>query len=253
MQANCSMNQAINLTPITPIRSQPSHRSEMVSQLLFGEGVKTGNTQDEFVEVQAMYDGYTGWVQQRQLTPVEALPANWQIATHASSIMINGAGLMIPAGSQVPMPGTHSVGNYQLQVFEQFEAPAATGADKIILLAQQYLGASYLWGGKSNWGVDCSGLTQTVYKMAGLFLPRDAWQQAEKGEALGFLQEAQPGDLAFFDNAEGRITHVGIMLSPRQILHASAQVRIDDIDSQGIIHSGTGHRTHRLRILKRYL
>ena len=124
--------------------------------------------------------------------------------------------------------------------------------DNIYKVSREYLDVPYLWGGKSRCGIDCSGFSQQVYKQFGIKLPRDAYQQAEQGEVVGFLLEVQPGDLAFFDNEEGRITHVGIMLSHDQIIHASGKVRIDKIDNQGIINSETGLRTHRLRIIKRY-
>lgn len=119
-------------------------------------------------------------------------------------------------------------------------------------VAKGYLDVPYLWGGKSKCGIDCSGFSQQVFKEFGIQLPRDSHQQAELGEVVGFLLEAQTGDLAFFDNEEGRITHVGIMLSHDEIIHASGKVRIDKIDHQGIINAETGLRTHKLRIIKRY-
>jgi gamma-D-glutamyl-L-lysine dipeptidyl-peptidase len=118
--------------------------------------------------------------------------------------------------------------------------------------ALKFLDTPYLWGGKTACGIDCSGFSQQVFKQFGIKLPRDSYQQAEAGEVVGFLVEARCGDLAFFDNEEGRITHVGIMLSNDQIIHSSGKVRIDKIDSQGIINSETGARTHKLRIIKRY-
>lgn len=125
-------------------------------------------------------------------------------------------------------------------------------AENIRGVAMQYLDVPYIWGGKSKCGIDCSGFAQQVYKTFGIKLPRDSYQQAELGEMVGFLMEVQTGDLAFFDNEEGRITHVGIMLSHDEIIHASGKVRIDKIDNQGIINAETGARTHRLRIIKRY-
>jgi cell wall-associated NlpC family hydrolase len=125
-------------------------------------------------------------------------------------------------------------------------------AERINQIARKYLDVPYLWGGKSLCGIDCSGFCQQVFKQFEIKLPRDAYQQAAYGEVVGFLQEVQCGDLAFFDNEEGRITHVGIMLSTNEIIHSSGKVRIDKIDHQGIINSETGARTHQLRIIKRY-
>ncbi len=113
--------------------------------------------------------------------------------------------------------------------------------------------APYLWGGRTFWGIDCSGFTQLIYKIAGLQLPRDAWQQAEIGETIDFLNETKLGDLAFFDNENGRITHVGIMNGQGEILHASGKVRIDLIDSYGVFNETKGKHTHKLRTIKRMM
>jgi cell wall-associated NlpC family hydrolase len=119
-------------------------------------------------------------------------------------------------------------------------------------IAFKFLNTSYLWGGKSVFGIDCSGYAQMTYKFLNNQLPRDAWQQAEQGTLVNFLQEAQCGDLAFFDNEEGRITHVGILLNDHEIIHSSGKVRIDKIDTDGILNLETKQRTHKLRIIKRY-
>ena len=125
--------------------------------------------------------------------------------------------------------------------------------DEAAKLAQKLLHTPYLWGGRSPGGMDCSGLVQVVAKVVGLPLPRDAYQQAEEGRTLHFLHEVRAGDLAFFENEEGRITHVGILLDQERIIHASGEVRIDRIDHQGIFHGGQKRYTHPLRLLKRVL
>ncbi|MFL5753049.1 MAG: C40 family peptidase, partial [Bacteroidia bacterium] len=122
----------------------------------------------------------------------------------------------------------------------------------IVGLACQFLNAPYLWGGRSIMGIDCSGFTQLVYKLNGYKLPRDAYQQAELGTPLSFVEEAEAGDLAFFDNEEGRITHVGIVLSDQRIIHASGKVRIDKFDHYGIFHSDRRKYSHLLRVIKRF-
>ena len=133
--------------------------------------------------------------------------------------------------------------------------PAAVkqDAETIKQVAFKFLNSTYLWGGKSVFGIDCSGFTQSVYKFLNISLLRDAQQQATQGELIGFLQEARCGDLAFFDNEAGQIIHVGILLSAHEIIHAAGKVRIDKIDNEGIVHAQTGQRTQRLRIIRRYI
>ena len=126
-------------------------------------------------------------------------------------------------------------------------------AKTIKQIAFTFLNSTYLWGGKSVFGIDCSGFTQSVYKFLNIHLLRDAEQQATQGYLVGFLQQAHCGDLAFFDDEEGRIIHVGMLLNDHEIIHAAGKVRIDKIDTEGIINADTGLRTQRLRIIKRYV
>lgn len=134
---------------------------------------------------------------------------------------------------------------------QSFEYNGEFIQNDILTTANHFLNAPYLWGGRSLFGIDCSGFTQVVFKIHGKKLNRDASQQAKQGETVAFRSAALGGDLAFFDNEEGRITHVGIMLNNDQIIHASGKVRIDLIDDHGIIHKETGRYSHKLRIIKR--
>jgi cell wall-associated NlpC family hydrolase len=130
---------------------------------------------------------------------------------------------------------------------------AVKDRELILSSAYTYLHSPYLWGGRTPFGIDCSGLTQMAYRFGGIDLPRDAWQQAELGNALSFIDESEPGDLAFFDNKEGKITHVGLLLEDNRIIHASGQVRIDPIDQTGIYNKDLKRHTHKLRVIKRIL
>ena len=135
----------------------------------------------------------------------------------------------------------------------KFDGPTTTGfttKEKLVGNALIYLNTPYLWGGRSPFGIDCSGFTQVVYRLQGISLPRDAYQQAEIGTTLSFIEESEPGDLAFFDNNEGKIIHVGIILENNHIIHASGKVRIDRIDQQGIFNKEKGQHTHKLRLIK---
>jgi cell wall-associated NlpC family hydrolase len=138
-------------------------------------------------------------------------------------------------------------------IFSPYNVNHACTAEALEIVAKQFLGTAYLWGGRTVFGIDCSGFVQMVFKLFNINLPRDAYQQAEVGEDVGFLAEAKTGDLAFFDNEQGKITHVGILLSPQSIIHASAIVRIDPIDQAGIVSSSSGLRTHQLRTIRRII
>ena len=137
-----------------------------------------------------------------------------------------------------------------------FETTAPTRgrdlSESIVNCAKEFLNVPYLWGGKSFFGIDCSGFTQIIYKIHGIKIPRDAYQQAEIGDALTFIEEAKPGDLAFFENKEGRIHHVGIILADQKIIHAHGKVRIDSLDSTGIFNKDQNKHTHKLRFIRSY-
>ena len=247
----------ICLVPVAPLRSEPSHRSEMVSQLLFGELCEPLETNGDFVKVKMHYDNYEGWCQSAQLTNCDhseqsknVLAGEW-----SNSILINGTAAMIPFGSSISfLQETKTcVKDVTIEYSGAFILPTeyARTEESIKRVTDKFLNTPYLWGGRSVFGTDCSGFTQLVFKCFNIYLHRDAAHQATQGEAIGFLQEAQPGDLAFFDNSEGKIMHVGILLNAHTIIHSSGKVRIDSIDNIGIVNSDNGKRTHQLRVVKR--
>ncbi len=254
------MSFVMPVVAVSPMRKEAAHRSEMVSQLLFGELAAVLETSGDFVRIHTLYDDYEGWCQQSQLIFFDESPAmqdNRLSKGWSSVVKVNGDHMMIGAGTPLNLFS----GNMLLMPGFQFEYDSASWQvdkakfteEQIAAIARQYLHTAYLWGGRTVFGIDCSGFSQQVFRHFGIRLPRDAYQQAAIGETIGFLQEAHCGDLAFFDNPEGKITHVGMMLSADTIIHASGQVRIDPIDNMGIVHAQTGKRTHQLRIIKRYV
>lgn len=253
------MSYVIPIVAVCPMRLQPSHRSEMVNQLLMGEPATILETDTDFFKVQSLYDQYEGWCQKSQLAVLEELPSNGQSSLlskdHSSIVMVDNTPMHVSAGTPLQFLTDHAWGGYTFHYTGSiWDATNTVFNEKTVLdRTELYLNTPYLWGGRSIMGIDCSGFSQQVYRFFGRSLPRDAYQQAALGESIGFLQETRCGDLAFFDNAEGKITHVGILLSPDTIIHASGQVRIDPIDNMGIIHSKTGMRTHSLRIIRRYI
>lgn len=250
------MEQQICAVTVAPLRREPTHRSEMVSQLLLGELVSCLEFSGDFVFIQNKYDGYTGWCQKSQLLPLTSA-----ISTTGAEQL--SSGYVAPAtwkGFPVHVPLGAPVGNLldnQLSDFFYNGSVHCAGSlpfvsENIIDHVALYHQTPYAWGGKSIFGIDCSGFCQQVYRFFGKKLPRDASQQALVGEMVGFLEEVRCGDLAFFENEEGTITHVGLLLNNKEIIHASGKVRIDDIDQWGIINRDTGQRTHTLRLMRRY-
>lgn len=255
------MPAAVCLLPVVPMRKEPSHRSEMVSQLLFGEYAEAGEEKAGFIYIQCDYDGYEGWVQQTQLTLTdvkEKLRPQAYTAGFATPVAKNGVLLHVPyatpvftqAGADFTIAGASFT--YLMQPQQTWKVGELRLAEETLAAAYQpYLNAPYLWGGKSVWGTDCSGFVQQVFKLFGVKLMRDAYLQAGQGKAVSSLVEAKLGDLAFFQNEKGRVTHVGIVLNGGKIVHASGQVRIDAIDDEGIVNSEARRQTHRIHSIRR--
>jgi len=241
----------ISLLPIIPLRAEPSSKSEMVSQLLFGEKYKILHQQPNWVKIENESDKYIGWINDSQLNIIsenEWLNLTDPIIVNTfpfHTILVNGLPMYISPGSILYAKNIFKITGFNFEIDFQHHTLSFEN------LAKQYLNSPYLWGGKTPWGIDCSGFTQIVFKQFGINLKRDAFQQAEQGEVLGFLAEAQLGDLAFFDNEEGKIIHVGILLNNETIIHASGRVKLDKIDNHGIINSETKKYSHKLRIIKR--
>jgi len=245
---------------IVPLRLEPNDRSEMTSQVLFGEHFKILEQTEKWSRIEMGYDGYTGWIDNKQFrsiaqsdytkladtAPVLNADLIEYIATPDNHLM------SIPIGAAVTFLDTSSL-NTDNFVFEGLKASGITSKQNIVQTAFMYLHSPYLWGGRTPFGIDCSGFVQIVYKLNGYSLLRDASQQATQGEALSFIEESEPGDLAFFDNEEGRIIHVGIIMEDNHIIHAHGKVRIDRLDHLGIYNIDTKRHTHKLRVIKKII
>ena len=245
---------------IIPLRFEPSDRSEIVSQLLFGEHFKVLEKLNQWFHIELEYDGYQGWIDSKQCQLITEnqykLISDQPILLNADLIeyITNPQNILIP----IPLGASisfleHSAINTNALVFDGTKTTAIKDKANLINTAYMYLNAPYLWGGKTPFGIDCSGFTQMVYKLNGYKLLRDASQQALQGEPLSFIEESEPGDLAFFDNEEGKITHVGIMMENNYIIHASGKIRIDRLDHLGIYNPETNRHTHKLRVIKKII
>lgn len=237
------MEKGICNISVAPLRAEPSHQSEMVSQILFGESVDFLETNGSFSKIRMHFDQYEGWVDTKQISEIpEADLENrkTKLITEPFRFYDSGIGkILISAGSEIPF-------EHEIEVF-----PATR--EGIAETVKMFLNVPYLWSGRSFFGIDCSGFTQLVFKVHGIQLRRDAYQQAEVGSVLDFVEESEPGDLAFFENQEGKISHVGIMLEDQKIIHAYGKVRIDLLDSTGIFNKDLAKHTHKLRFVKRIL
>jgi cell wall-associated NlpC family hydrolase len=241
---------------VVPVRKEPSDRSELVTQWLFGETAEVLERQEKWSRLHFHLDHYEGWVDHKQMAPCEAPVATNARRTiePASTVLLGDTKVLLPMGAVVDA-GEHDPSGTVKPLSKTTADLTGPTVARAIRMAQLFIGTPYLWGGRTPWGVDCSGFTQMVYLLAGLAVPRDAWQQAGIGTTVELLDLSQPGDLAFFDNDEGRIVHVGLVMpsegGDRSIVHASGQVRMDRLDQQGIFHSQEKRYTHKLRVVKR--
>lgn len=249
------MEYGISNLSIVPIRSEPSDLSEMVTQLLYGEHFKVLEKRKKWSYIRISFDGYEGWVDNKQYLSItgEHYDLLDQTQLSLSSDIVD----FVTCGSNqllaVSMGSSISSTNILSHLFEGNSVSGIFPKGNIINCAVSYLNTPYLWGGKTPFGIDCSGFTQMVYKLNGYKLLRDASKQATQGEALSFIEESEPGDLAFFDNEEGKITHVGIIMEDNYIIHAHGKVRIDRLDHSGIFNTDLRNHTHRLRVIKRII
>jgi cell wall-associated NlpC family hydrolase len=255
----------IVLLPLIPLRKTAAETSEMTSQLLFGEKVDILESTEHWFFIQNQSDKYQGWIDQKMLhliTEQEEYDLREASAykvksTIASCIKTSSNQQMfVSAGSlwhQNDLKGFRIANEiFQINSSDLISKIDNTQA-QILKVAYQFLNVPYLWGGKSILGIDCSGFTQVVFSLAGIQLPRNAYEQAHEGQELNSLSKAKACNLAFFENADGKIIHVGILLNSQQIIHASGWVKIENIDSKGIISTQTGQYTHKLRLIKKII
>jgi len=251
------MQYGISNLSIVPMRAEAADQAEMVNQIIFGEHFKVLESRKKWSRIRLAHDSYEGWISNKQWIKISE--ENYKqlgkdvstITTDILDIITKEQHQPIVIGSILPFyKSGYALLNNEMYQFDGLTTPGFVKKEKLVENALMYLNAPYLWGGRSPLGIDCSGFSQMVYRLQGVNLPRDAYQQAEIGTTLSFVEESEPGDLAFFDNNEGKITHVGIILEDNHIIHASGKVRIDRIDQQGIFNTEIGTHTHKLRLIK---
>ena len=222
---------------VSPIRAEVSEKSEMTSQILYGETCEIIKIEGLYSKIKMDFDGYEGWVNSSVLKKENSeISKNLMTQNYGVFDLPEGRNL-ISLGSEVAFETENFVDNNNIR-------------ESLVESAKKFINVPYLWGGRSYFGIDCSALVQLVYKIHGIALPRDADKQAELGEARDFVEESEPGDLAFFEDETGFISHVGLVLSPFELIHASGKVRIDSLDFSGIYNAEKNKHTHKLRMVK---
>jgi hypothetical protein len=241
---------------LIPVRTNADHGTALVTQLLYGEHFKVLERRKAHSKIRNAFDDSEGWADNNQFTligedefrEIESAKAKKYASDLVSFIVTEQKTLMpLILGSSV---GTEKLMNHH---FEGASQELQQTKPNLLHTALQYLHAPYLWGGKTPFGIDAPGFVQMVYKINGYRLLRQVQQQAGQGEALSFIEESEPGDLAFFDNQEGQIDHVGIIMGDNHIIHSFGEVRIDRIDHTGIFNRELGNYTHKLRVLKKVI
>lgn len=240
---------------VVALRSEASDKSELISQVLYGDYFKVLEHRKSWSRIRLGFDKYEGWIDNKQFLFIDQL--EYQDLHKSDPLMATDLVDFITNQKQQLHPillGSSLNGlSYLKHAFEGEKSIGTKDKSKLVETAVLYLNTPYLWGGKTPFGIDCSGFVQMVYKLNGFKILRDASQQASQGDALSFIEESEPGDLAFFDNNEGEIIHVGIIMEDHRIIHAHGTVRIDLLDQSGIYNIDTKTHSHKLRVIKKII
>ncbi len=238
---------------IVPVRIVDSDKSEMINQLIYGDIIEILEEKEKWVKIKSVFDDYIGWIDKKQYFKIDDdIELNLNNPVYSINLVEfiennNNELVTIPIGSDI---SNISLMNHK---FDGKTISGKNNRNSIVNTALLFLNSPYFWGGKTPFGIDCSGFTQMVYKINGYKLSRDAKDQANQGETLSFIEESEAGDLAFFNNDQGDIIHVGIILQNNHIIHASGKVRIDRIDHSGIYNNDLNKHTHSLRYIKKII
>ena len=240
---------------IVPIRSDANDKSEQTSQLLYGETFVVIDEKTKWTKIKLWFDDYVGWINNKQFEIIDEEQSKLvnkepQIYSYDLVEFVENPNQELIA---IPIGSSLNALNILKHNYDGNKISGIQEKSNIITTALRFLNSPYLWGGRTPFGIDCSGFTQVVYKLNGYKLERDSHLQAKQGASLSFIEESESGDLAFFDNKEGEIVHVGIIMDNNHIIHASGKVRVDRIDQTGIYNSQSKKHTHKLRVIKKII
>lgn len=242
-----------------PLRAGPSHKTEMLSQIVFGERYSVIDKAGSWIKIETLFDNYLGWIDMDHLqhSQVEGISGGLVLNRSLTCYKNDKTKMVLEPGCEISNPDfalkLFFAGNNQYTATDDFCDSFISTNDSVTDLAMNFINSPYIWGGRIPSGIDCSGLTQLVYKIKGIPIPRDSWKQSEAGKTVDFIDQAEAGDLVFFDNEKGKISHVGMILSRGLVIHASGRVRIDPVDHQGIFKAEIKDYSHHLRMIKRII
>jgi gamma-D-glutamyl-L-lysine dipeptidyl-peptidase len=251
------MDKYICENVFVPLRSGPSHRSEILSEVLFGEKYVIVDQIDHWIKVETDFDNYQGWIDINhvQHSIVQGNSCGHVLNKNLLCYKRDKTKIVLEPGCDIYSPDFEEkiffAGNNVFTAGKEFNKSYITTSDSLPDTAMKFINSPYIWGGRIPSGIDCSGLTQLVYKIHGIKIGRNSWQQAESGTEISFIDETMPGDLVFFDDERGKISHVGMIVSRGLVIHASGMVRIDSIDHQGIFRKEIESYSHHLRTIRR--
>jgi hypothetical protein len=251
------MEEYICENVFVPLRSGPTHKSEMLSQILFGEKYTIVDKSGSWLKIMTLFDNYLGWIDidHLQFSIAEGNSCGYVLNRTLVCTRNDNTRMVLEAGCEVFNPDfddkTFTIGKNIYTALSDFGKHYISTNDALPDIAMKFINSPYIWGGRIPSGIDCSGLTQLAYKIFSIPIARDAANQAEEGKLIDFIDEAIPGDLAFFGNSNGRISHTGMIISRGLIIHASGRVRIDTVDHQGIFRNEINGYSHTLRTIRR--
>jgi hypothetical protein len=256
------MNYGICTLGVIPVFRTPEITGNIINQLLFGETFEVIEQQGILAQVRSAHDQYEGWIDSRQSETIGVEEFTY-LADHNHAVIQDLAAVVIRGGIEFPVVkggtlpqdehGRFSI-NADEYIFRGTSLQPPQGpleSSHLMTIARSYLNCPYFWGGRSPFGIDCSGFVQTVFKCLGIKLKRDACQQVHQGKEITHLSDAKTGDLAFFTSIAKGVPHVGIVWPQGQIIHAAARVRIDQLDATGIYSNAEEKYTHRFTWIRR--
>lgn len=231
---------------IVPVRVDKKDQSEIVTQLLFGEVAILLEQKNQWLKIRSSHDKYEGWIDEKQVLKITESEYGFWLKNdfRQKALLVHWN---TPFGLVSSVRGSNTPNRSQFKVagmnFECIGETKNLSSKDVVSIAKSYLNAPYLWGGRTPFGIDCSGFTQAVYRFFNINLPRDAYQQAELGQEISF-KDKKDGDIVFFKNKSGKIHHVGILIEENKVIHANGRVRIDPLTENGIFKEETGKITH---------